>query len=65
MTPQEIKGHLVMKNIKSRDIARRLGVTDGAIHQVIYGYRKTEYVRRAIADAVGKTVAELWPPKTA
>jgi lambda repressor-like predicted transcriptional regulator len=65
MTPQEIKGHLVMKNIKNRDIARRLGVTDGAIHQVIYGYKSNGRIRRAIADAVEIPVEQLWPQKTA
>lgn len=65
MTPYEIKAHLIMKRVKQRQIAKQLGVTDGAVHQVIYGLETSRRIRKAIAKAIGLPESQIWPRKTA
>jgi predicted transcriptional regulator len=65
MTPQEIRARLIMKKVKQRQIAKRLGVTDGAVHQVIYGLETSRRIRQAIAEAIDLPESEVWPQKTA
>ncbi|MGE5606276.1 MAG: helix-turn-helix domain-containing protein [Bacteroidota bacterium] len=61
MTPQEIKALLMLKNIKQKDIALELDVTEGAVSQVIYGSATARRIRQAIAEKLGKSESELWP----
>jgi transcriptional regulator with XRE-family HTH domain len=61
MTPVEIKILLLRAGITQTAIAQKIGVTVCFVNQIISGYRPTQYVRQAIADAVGKRVEELWP----
>jgi DNA-binding transcriptional regulator LsrR (DeoR family) len=61
MTPKEIKILLFEAEITQTEIAKKLCVTLGFVNQVILGIRKTQYVRDAIAKAVGKPVEKLWP----
>ena len=42
-------------------IASSIGVTPSAVHQVIIGLRNTLRIRLAIAQAIGKPVAKVWP----
>lgn len=57
---KEIKKALIDADIKQIDIARKLGITRQYVHVVIKGHRRTAYVRKAIAKAVGRRVDELW-----
>lgn len=63
MTPREIRAEMVLRGVKMVDIAREAGVTPGMIHQVVYsiGRNKGFRVRPFIAEAIGKTVEEIWP----
>lgn len=46
-----------------KQIAQKMGVTSPTVSQVIYGLRPNPRIRRAIAEAVGKSVSELWPDR--
>ncbi len=50
-----------MAGIKQVTIADRLKVSRSFVSEVVAGKKRTYRVRRAIARALGKTVAELWP----
>lgn len=59
---QKIRIELIKKNIPAAEIARRLGITRNAIWLTIHGKTKKLRNRKAIADAIGMAVEELWPP---
>ena len=59
----EIKILLIRAGITQSSIARKLGVTNSFVNQVIKGHRHTERVKMAIAEAVGKPVEKLWPSR--
>lgn len=65
MAPNEIKAELVLRGIKMADIAKKAGVTDGAVHQTIKNQKDRRYkgyrIRNYIAEAIGKPVEEIWP----
>jgi lambda repressor-like predicted transcriptional regulator len=57
----KIKIRLLEKGITGAEIARRVGVTRVAIYLTISGEVKSQRLRKAIADALGVPVSELWP----
>lgn len=61
MTPIEIKAALMVAGVSGREMAKRLGVTDQAVSNVIYGRTTSMRVRKAIAEALSKPVNALWP----
>jgi transcriptional regulator with XRE-family HTH domain len=52
---------LADKKIKVGDLARQTGVSQPAISRVIHGQMKSTRIRQAIADAIGRPVAEVFP----
>ncbi len=58
---KNIKVLLVVAGVKQVDIARRLRVSRSFVSEVVAGKKRTYRIRRAIARALGVTVAELWP----
>jgi transcriptional regulator with XRE-family HTH domain len=60
MSSEEIKKLMKLSKVSQTNIAQNLGVAKTFINQVIYGIRSTKKVRQAIADAVGRSVEELW-----
>ncbi len=52
---------MALRGITGVDIARKLGVSPTTVYIVIGGYGKSERIRRAIANALGMKVEELWP----
>lgn len=58
---QKIKIELIKKNIPAAEIGRRLGISRQAIWLTIQGKTKKIRNRKAIADAIGMAVEELWP----
>lgn len=56
-----IKTLIIIKNFSNADIARRIGVTPGAISHIITGRSKSQKLRKAIADVIGEPVEALWP----
>lgn len=65
MSPQQIKAGLILKGITQRQIAQRLGVSDAAVSQVIYGVEKNRRIREAIAEALEQPIEQVWPSKIA
>lgn len=62
MSPNEIRAILVKKQISLAEIARALGVTRQCVHYSLSTSRRGTYRgRKAIADAVGMPMRELWP----
>lgn len=60
MEGSEIKKLMSMAGVTQVEIAKKVGVSKGCVNHVIAGIRSNNRVRQAIAEAVGKTVEELW-----
>ncbi len=58
---KHIKILLIQKDIKQVDIARKLGVSNVAVCNVIKGACESRRIKWAIARELGKKVEELWP----
>lgn len=66
-----ISALLVLHGVGQADLARKIGVSKSFFNMVIKGKRGggpkkgplADKVRAAVADALGMTVAELWPEK--
>jgi hypothetical protein len=58
---REIKAFMALADVKGVDIARSLSVTPTWVSLVLRGHKQSARVQKAIADAVGKPVGELWP----
>ena len=65
MTPQEIRIEFIRAKTTMAEIARAAKVTRNFVWQVVYGLRHTRRIREAIAQAVGKSIQELWPEENA
>ena len=65
MKPNEIKGHMMLKNIRPGEVARKLGVSDAAVSMVISGACVSARISAEIARAIGKPVSEIWPDRAA
>ena len=48
-----------------KELAKKLGVTSPTVSQVIHGKRPNARIRQAIADAIGRPVAEVFPDQEA
>ncbi|GJQ47599.1 MAG: XRE family transcriptional regulator [Candidatus Jettenia sp.] len=60
-TKQKIKIEFIKKDVSGAEIGRRMGVSRVAVYQVISGKTKSKRLRKAIADAIGMEVSDLWP----
>ena len=58
---RKIKSLLIENGITQTSIAEEEGVSASYVHQVIHRIKTGQRVREAIANALGKTVDELWP----
>lgn len=58
---QKIRIELIKKKTSAAEIGRRLGITRNAIWLTIHGKTKKLRNRKAIAEAVGLKVEDLWP----
>jgi Ner family transcriptional regulator len=63
MTPYRLKQKLKKHGISQFDIARQLGLTRQAVNHVVLGRRKSQRVRKAIAEALGLQISDIWPDK--
>ncbi len=61
MSNREIKALIVLKNKSITGIARDARVTREWVSLVVNGHRKSQRIRKAIAQALGKSVEDLWP----
>lgn len=58
---QKVKIELIKKGIPAAEIARQMSVSRQAIYQTVDGIIKSRRLRKAIADAIGLRVEDLWP----
>lgn len=63
MEPLEIKIDLMRAGVTMADIGRRCGVTRQAVSLVVSGSMRSAAVESAIAGALGRDAADLFPPK--
>gem|GEM_PF-5730556 len=54
------RGLLRMHNIRSREIAKDLGVHESGISHVLSGKGKSRKIQSGIANALGMSFEELW-----
>jgi lambda repressor-like predicted transcriptional regulator len=64
MTPLEIKIELLKAGISIRQLAKQQGVSHTAMSYTIHGINKGFKLRKAVAQAIGKRVEEIWPPES-
>ena len=64
MTPLEIKIELLKAGISIRQLARQEGVSHTAMSYTIHGVNKGRRLREAVAQAIGKSIEEIWPPRS-
>ncbi|MDQ7799526.1 MAG: helix-turn-helix domain-containing protein [Candidatus Edwardsbacteria bacterium] len=60
---RKIKSMMVLKGIKNTDVAARAGVADVTVSVVLTGRRRSKNIETAIADLLGCTRDQLWPPR--
>jgi lambda repressor-like predicted transcriptional regulator len=63
MPPEEIVVALIRMRKTQAQIAREHGVSRMAISQVVHGRMTSRRLRRAIAEAAGIDVRQIWPSK--
>ncbi len=65
MSPRQIKAELILRDVSIKEIAIAAGVTSGAVTQTIHQYNGKRFkgyrIREIIAQALGRTVEEIWP----
>ena len=61
MEPVEIVVALIRAGVVQAALARKLGVTDQAVSQVIRGASTSHKIRRAISDAINIDIRQIWP----
>jgi lambda repressor-like predicted transcriptional regulator len=57
----DIQAALKKSGVSQAVLARRLGVTKGAVTFVVQGRSKSRRIAEAIAQIVGHSIDELWP----
>ena len=60
-TKQKIKIELIKYGINGAQIGRKVGVSRDAIAKTIKGEIRSRRLRKAIAEAIGVEVEDLWP----
>lgn len=61
MRVRELRGLLLARGLTLGDVAKSLGVSRQFVSQVAHGQRSNERVRAALAGAIGKPVAVVFP----
>lgn len=65
MTPNEIKAALRLNDVNQADIARVCGVSRGHVYRVIEGTTVSHPVQKAVAAAIGREPAQVFPDRYA
>lgn len=60
MQTNEIKALMVLKGVKTIDIARHEGVTRTWVSLVLNRHARSRRIRKAIAKALGVSYKDLW-----
>lgn len=62
MHPEEIKAALRMKGVTPTVLAEKLGVANSTMSQVISGRSMSTRLQMHIAEIIGKSPLDIWPP---
>lgn len=63
MTPNQIKGRLIMADYRLVDIADECEVSEQSVGQIIRGLSTSDRIQRVIADKIGLPVEEVFPER--
>lgn len=55
-----VRGLLAAHRIRSREIARSLGIKDSTVSQILAGRGKSRRVQKAIAEALNMPFEDVW-----
>lgn len=58
---RKVKALMILNGIKGVDIARELRVSPTTVYVVLSGKGKSARIQKAIAEALGMNVKDLWP----
>lgn len=61
MNPTMIQIALKLRGIRQADVAKRCGVKQSVVHDVIFSNRRSNKVEMQIAADTGLPLVELWP----
>jgi predicted transcriptional regulator len=61
MEANDIRAEMVRRKITVVSIAKKLGIAQPSISQVITRKKHTLYIRQAIAEAIDRPVEEVFP----
>lgn len=59
------KAALILQGVRQADIARKLGVAQTHVADVLHGRRRSARVECAIAEAIGRPAEEVFPQREA
>jgi transcriptional regulator with XRE-family HTH domain len=59
--PTPLKRAIFESGMKQKDIAARLQMDEGHLSRIVNGLHAPQATREAIADALDRPVADLWP----
>lgn len=63
MTARQRKAALVEHGRSQADIARKTGFSEAYVSDVLKGYRRSVPIESAVAEAIGRPVDEVFPPR--
>lgn len=58
---RNIRSLMILHGIKQGDIAKKLGVSQPAISQVLMGKIDSKKIKKEVARKLRRSVRELWP----
>jgi lambda repressor-like predicted transcriptional regulator len=61
MGSSDIRIALLHAGVSQALIARRVGVSQTAVHRIIEGKNVSHRIRKAISDAIGIQLERIWP----
>lgn len=64
LTPLDRKAELVRRQVRQSHIARRLGVSQAYVSDVIAGNRRSSAIEQAVAEALGLPVDKVFEPRS-
>ena len=62
MTPFDRKVELLRANVSQAEIGRRAGYGRAYVHEVVSGDRRNAKIEQAVAAAIGRPLADVFPP---
>lgn len=64
LSPEDRKAELARRRVKQSAIAAALHVTATSVSNVVRGTKRSARIEAAIADAIGRSREDVFPPAT-